>query len=182
MRNIPASEIEGVRVTESKSASDSRGTFIKIQTSLEFQDGMDSVAVSTNPRTGTIRGLHFQIAPYAEEKIVTCVQGSVFDVIIDMRPGSKTFGKYATLELNTKNKIQVYLPMGIAHGFQTLQPNTIIHYCLSATYSPEFAYSIDPFSELEVTWPLKEFLISKKDVNGLSFSTAATKYAQSLKI
>ena len=98
MKNIPASEIEGVRVTESKSASDSRGTFIKIQTSLEFQDGMDSVAVSTNPRTGTIRGLHFQIAPYAEEKIVTCVQGSVFDVIIDMRPGSKTFGKYATLE------------------------------------------------------------------------------------
>lgn len=180
MINIPAADIEGVRVTKSNSASDSRGTFIKIQPSLEFQDGLDSVAASINPRTGTIRGLHFQLAPYAEEKIVTCIQGSVFDVIVDIRPKSKTFGKCATFELSAKNGLQVYLPMGIAHGFQTLQPNTIIQYCLSATYSPEFAFSIDPFGESEINWPLKEFSISEKDASGLSLLTAANKYAQSL--
>ena len=181
MISIPAGEIEGVRVTESNSASDSRGTFIKIQPRLEFHDGLDSVATSINPRAGTIRGLHFQIPPYAEEKIVTCIQGSIFDVIVDIRPGSKTFGKCATFELNAKNGIQVYLPVGIAHGFQTLHSDTIIQYCLSASHSPEFAFSIDPFGELEINWPLKEFLISEKDASGLSFSTAANKYAQSLK-
>lgn len=180
MITIPVAEIEGVRVTESKSASDSRGTFIKIQPGLEFQDGLDSVAASINPMAGTIRGLHFQIAPYAEEKIVTCLQGSIFDVIVDIRPGSKTFGKCATFELNAKNGIQVYLPPGIAHGFQTLHPDTIIQYCLSATYSPECAYSIDPFGELGINWPLKKFSISEKDTSGLSFSAAATKYSQSL--
>lgn len=181
MISIPAAEIEGVRVTESNSASDSRGTFIKIQPHLEFQDALDSVATSINPRAGTIRGLHFQIPPYAEEKIVTCIQGSIFDVIVDIRPGSKTFGKCATFELSAKNGTQVYLPVGIAHGFQTLHSDTIVQYCLSASYSPEFAFSIDPFGELEINWPLKEFSISEKDAGGLSFSTAANKYAQSIK-
>ncbi len=180
MISIPAGEIEGIRVTESNSSFDSRGTFIKIQPLLEFQEGVDSFAASINPRAGTIRGLHFQIAPYAEEKIITCIQGSIFDVIVDIRPESKTFGKCATFELNAKNGIQVYLPTGIAHGFQTLHPDTIIQYCLSATYSPESAYSIDPFGELDINWPLKEFSISEKDASGLSFSTAAAKYARSL--
>lgn len=141
---------------------------------------MDSIAISINPRVGTIRGIHFQIAPYAEEKIVACIQGSVFDVIVDIRPGSKTYGKYATFELNATDRLQVYLPTGIAHGFQTLQPDTIMQYCLGAKYSPEFAFSMDPFGELKIDWPLKEFLISDKDANGLSFSIAAEKYAKSL--
>lgn len=180
MINILAAEIEGVRVLESMSASDFRGTFIKVQPSLEFQGGLDSIAISINPRVGTIRGIHFQIAPYAEEKIVACIQGSVFDVIVDIRPGSKTYGKYATFELNATDRLQVYLPTGIAHGFQTLQPDTIMQYCLGAKYSPEFAFSMDPFGELKIDWPLKEFLISDKDANGLSFSIAAEKYAKSL--
>ena len=180
MINIPAAEIEGIRVTESISSSDSRGSFIKIQPRLEFQDELDSVAASINPRAGTVRGLHFQIAPHAEEKVITCIQGSIFDVIVDIRPESKTFGKCATFELSAKNRIQVYLPTGIAHGFQTLHPDTIIQYCLSATYSPECAYSIDPFGELNINWPLKDFSISEKDASGLSFSAAAAKYAQSL--
>lgn len=180
MINILAAEIEGVRVLESMSASDFRGTFIKVQPSLEFQGGLDSIAISINPRVGTIRGIHFQIAPYAEEKIVACIQGSVFDVIVDIRPGSKTYGKYATFELNATDRLQVYLPTGIAHGFQTLQPDTIMQYCLGAKYSPEFAFSMDPFGELKIDWPLKEFLISDKDANGLSFSIAAEKYMKSL--
>jgi dTDP-4-dehydrorhamnose 3,5-epimerase len=178
--NISAPEIEGVRVFESISTSDVRGTFIKIQPSLDFQGGLDSIATSINPRAGTIRGIHFQIAPYAEEKIVACIQGSVFDVLVDIRPESKTFGKCATFKLSATDRVQVYLPTGIAHGFQTLQPDTIMHYCLGASYAPEFAFSIDPFGELKIKWPLKEFLISDKDANGLSFSIAAEKYKKSL--
>ena len=180
MTSVQVSEIEGVRVTKSITASDSRGTFIKVQPFREFQNNLDSVAVSVNPKLGTIRGLHFQIEPFAEEKIISCIQGSIFDVIVDIRPQSKTFGKWATFELSAKNGVQSYLPKGIAHGFQTLQPNTIIQYFLSASYSPEFAYAIDPFGELRINWPLKEFSISEKDASGISLSAAAYKYAQSL--
>ena len=112
---------------------------------------------------------------------VSLNQGSIFDVIVDIRPQSKTFGKWATFELSAKNRVQAYLPKGIAHGFQTLQPDTIIQYCLSASYSPESAYSIDPFGELKINWPMKDFIISEKDANGISLSTAAYKYAQALK-
>ena len=180
MIRVSATEIEGVRVTETMLTSDSRGTFRKIKPNLDFEDRLDSVATSINPRAGTIRGLHFQVAPFAEEKIVACIQGSVFDVIVDIRTESKTFGKFATLELSARNGLQVYLPTGIAHGFQTLQPNTIVQYCLSSSYSPAYAFSIDPFECLDINWPLKEFLISEKDANGLSFSSAAEKFSEAL--
>ena len=180
MTNVQVTEIEGVRVTKSISASDSRGTFIKVHPFREFEHSLNSVAISVNPRLGTIRGMHFQIEPFAEEKIISCIQGSIFDVIVDIRPQSKTFGKWATFELSAKNRVQAYLPRGIAHGFQTLQPDTIIQYCLSASYSPESAYSINPFGELKINWPMKDFIISEKDASGISLSTAAYKYAQAL--
>ena len=180
MKSVQVSEIEGVRVTKSISASDSRGIFIKVHPIREFELGLDSVAISISPTLGTIRGMHFQIEPFAEEKIITCIQGSVFDVLVDIRPQSQTFGKWATFELSAKNGVQAYLPKGIAHGFQTLEPDTIIQYCLSASYSPESAYSIDPFGEVGINWPMTEFSISEKDASGISFSTAAYKYAQSL--
>jgi len=181
VKSILPGEIDGVRVTKSQFSSDFRGKFIKIEPNLEFRNGLDSVAVSINPISGTIRGLHFQITPRAEEKIVTCIQGSVFDVIVDIRPDSKTYGKYSTIELDASSGIQVYLPIGIAHGFQTLQPDTIMQYCLSTPYSPTFAFSINPFGELDIDWPIKEFSISEKDASGLSLSTAASKYAESLR-
>lgn len=180
MTNVQVTKIEGVRVTKSISASDSRGAFIKVHPFRDFEHSLDSVAISINPTLGTIRGMHFQIEPFAEEKIISCIQGSIFDVIVDIRPQSQTFGKWATFELSAKNGVQAYLPKGIAHGFQTLQSDTIIQYCLSARYSPESAYSIDPFGELGINWPIKEFSISEKDAGGISFSTASYKYAQAL--
>lgn len=180
MKSIPAAEIQGVRIIDSNPTSDFRGTFIKIQPNLEFQDEFNSVATSINPRVGTIRGIHFQISPFAEEKIVTCIQGSIFDVIVDIRPESKTFGNFASFELNAENGIQLYLPTGIAHGFQTIHSDTIIQYCLTSTHSPKYAYSINPFGDLNINWPIKEFSISEKDANGLTFSAAAAKYALSL--
>ena len=180
MTRITATEIDGVRVKASKTASDSRGSFIKVTPDLVFQDRLDSVAVSINPRAGTIRGLHFQTKPFAEEKIVTCIQGLLFDVIVDIRPNSKTFGKIASFELSAENSLQVYLPQGIAHGFQTLQDNTIVHYCLSANYSTNSSFSINPFGELGIDWPLPNYTVSEKDSNGISFSIAVEKYSNDL--
>lgn len=181
MSKIQVTEIEGVRLSKSISVSDPRGSFIKIQPNHEFQNQLNSVATSINPKLGTIRGLHFQTGPFAEEKIITCIQGAIFDVIVDIRPLSKSFGMWATFELSFRNRHQVFLPKGIAHGFQTLEPNTIVHYCLSASYSSESSYSINPFGDIGIVWPLKEFSISEKDATGVSLAIAAQKYSDSIR-
>ncbi len=179
---IDVTGIEGVKIVNANASSDFRGSFIKFESESLLFEKLGDVAVSINPRAGTIRGLHFQVEPYAEEKIVSCIQGSAFEVIADLRPNSTSFGKFATLELSQKDFRQVYLPKGIAHGFQTLSPDTIIHYFLTSRYSPEFSYSIDPFGGLNIQWPIKDFVISEKDKNGLSIEYAAQKFAESLHI
>ena len=174
------SVIDGVRITQFKSTSDIRGKFIKLHPLSELGNSLDSVALSFNPNPGTIRGLHFQVEPFAEEKLVSCVQGSIFDVIVDLRPRSQTFGKWTSFELSDENALQAYLPKGIAHGFQTLTPNSIVHYGLSISHSLESSYAIDPLGDLSIDWPLEEHTISEKDVHGISFAYAAQKYAESL--
>ena len=181
MASNRVSVIDGVRINQFKLTTDIRGTFIKLHPLVELGNSLDSVALSFNPNSGTIRGLHFQVEPFAEEKLISCVQGSVFDVIVDLRPSSQTFGKWTSFELSTENALQAFLPKGIAHGFQTLVPDSIIHYGLGASYSAESSYSIDPFGDLGIDWPLKDFSISEKDVRGVSLSFAAQKYAESLK-
>lgn len=177
---VHANEILGVRLSNMKSVSDSRGRFIKFEPDQQLLKNLGSVAFSINPKAGTIRGLHFQVAPFAEEKIVTCVQGSIFDVIIDIRPDSRSFGGVATFELSGINDMQVYLPEGIAHGFQTLTQNTIVNYCMTAKYSPESSFCINPLTDLGITWPIRDFLISDKDEAGLSIELASKLYAESL--
>ena len=176
------SKFGGVRFSKVKSAADPRGVFIKFHPLKDLGGSLDSVALSFNPNLGTIRGLHFQVEPNAEEKLVTCVQGSIFDVLVDLRPNSQTFGNWTSFELSAINGLLVYLPKGIAHGFQTLIPNSIVQYGLSASYTPESSNSIDPFGDLNIDWPLKTHAISEKDSNGLSFLDAAKKYAASLKV
>ena len=177
--NVP--EIDGIRISKIKSVTDSRGTFIKFHPLLEFENSLDSVALSFNPNLGTIRGLHFQVAPFSEEKLVTCVQGSIFDVAVDLRPNSKTFGKWTSVDLSAANALQVYLPKGVAHGFQTLMPDSIIHYSLTSTYTPQSSYTINPFGDLGIDWPIKQYSISDRDRDGISLSSAVQKYAESLK-
>jgi dTDP-4-dehydrorhamnose 3,5-epimerase len=180
MSSNRVSDIDGVRITRYKSTSDIRGTFIKLHPLSELGNSLDSVALSFNPNLGTLRGLHFQVEPFAEEKLVSCVQGSVFDVIVDLRPGSQTFGKWTSAELSAKNALQVFLPKGIAHGFQTLLPNSVIHYGLSVSHSLESSYAIDPLGDLNIDWPMKVLSISERDSQGISFTSAAQKYAKSL--
>jgi dTDP-4-dehydrorhamnose 3,5-epimerase len=175
-------EIEGVQLIESKYSRDFRGSFVKFQPDRFLAEKWNSVGISINPKVGTIRGLHFQVDPFAEEKVISCIQGSAFEVIVDIRPNSKSFGKVATLELSKESARQIYLPKGIAHGFQTLMPDTILHYFLTSEYSPEHSYSIDPFGDLEIDWPKKARAVSEKDAHGLTFELAAQQYASSTKI
>ena len=174
-------EIEGIRITKLTPVTDARGSFVKFQPLKEFGNSLDSIAFSLNPNLGTIRGMHFQVEPFSEEKLVTCAQGRIFDVVADLRPDSQTFGMWASFELSATNALQLYLPKGVAHGFQTLEPNSIVHYTLSSAYSPEFSYSIDPFGDLGIDWPIRVNSISKRDRGGISFSAAGKKYADSLK-
>jgi dTDP-4-dehydrorhamnose 3,5-epimerase len=180
MGPLSLSEFEGVQISKLDSSHDFRGTFLKFEPRKLLHDEIGAVAVSINPMIGTVRGLHFQIEPHAEEKIVSCLQGSVFDVIVDIRRSSKTFGRWSSIELNAKNGLQVCLPKGIAHGFQVLQSNSIVHYCLTSVYSKAEAFSINPFGDLSIKWPLKSSAISDKDTNGLEFSEAVLKYSASL--
>ena len=106
--------------------------------------------------------------------------GSIFDAIIDLRPDSKSLGRVATFELSSSNGMQVFLPKGIAHGFQTLTQDTIVHYCLTSKYSSESSYSINPFGNLGIAWPMLDFLVSEKDADGISLPFAAQQFAKSL--
>ena len=172
--------IDGVRITQFKSTSDIRGTFIKLHPLSELGNSLDSVALSFNPNPGTIRGLHFQVEPFAEEKLITCVQGAIFDVIVDLRPNSKTLAKWKSFVLSAENGLQIYLPKGVAHGFQTLMSDSIVHYSLTSVYSPKSSYSISPFCDLGFEWPLKDFIVSDRDMAGVSVSLGAQKYSESL--
>lgn len=180
MNTREVSTINGIRLIETKSVRDARGAFVKFHPVSEFEDPLDSIAFSLNPNLGTIRGMHFQIEPFAEEKLITCVQGSIFDVIIDLRPKSKTFGKWTSFKLSASNSTQIYIPKGMAHGFQTLMPDSIVLYSISNRYIPESAYSIDPLGDININWPLGITAISDRDSGGLSTSIAAQMYADSL--
>jgi len=181
VKTYQVSEIDGIRISKVNGVTDARGTFIKFHPLGELESSLDSVALSINPTLGTVRGLHFQVEPFAEEKLITCIQGSIFDVVVDLRPKSSTFGKWTTFELSAANALQVYLPKGIAHGFQTLKANSIIHYSLTSTYAPEYSYAINPFGDLSIKWPIEVHVVSERDAGGISLVDAGQKYAESLK-
>jgi dTDP-4-dehydrorhamnose 3,5-epimerase len=175
------SYIDGVQVFEFESALDSRGIFLKYNPSQGFNGSVNSIALSFNPKIGTLRGLHFQVEPFAEEKLVACVQGSILDVIVDLRPNSNTIGNWMALKMTAEDARQLYLPKGIAHGFQTLQSNSIVCYSLGATYAPEHSYSINPLINFPMKWPISDISISEKDASGITLPIAIRKYAESYK-
>lgn len=112
------------------------------------------VNISYNDRAHTLRGMHYQLAPHAEVKVVRCVRGAVYDVAVDLRPDSPTFGRWAAVELTADNRRAFYVPEGCAHGYQTLTDDTEVHYLVSATYSPSHYRGVrwdDPC--FGITWP-----------------------------
>ena len=117
-----------------------------------------------NKKKGTLRGMHYQAAPYEEAKLVRCTMGAIYDVIIDIRQGSKTYMQLFACELTAKNRKILYVPEGFAHGFQTLKDNTEVFYQMSEFYHPDYAKGIRwNDSAFILKWPLPDPILSEKD-------------------
>ena len=129
---------------------------------------------------GTLRGLHFQLPPHTQAKLVRCLTGAIFDVAVDIRKGSPTYGKWIGVELSAENRKQLYIPEGFAHGFMTLQPDTMIFYKVTDYYAPDCDRGLawnDPIIAIE--WPLKTGspVLSEKDVKQPSFHDFQSPFA-----
>ena len=162
-------KLKGAFIIELEKNRDRRGFFARTWNKKEFEKrGLNSklvqCSISFNKKKGTLRGMHYQITPYQEVKLVRCTRGSIFDVIIDLRPKSKTFRQWLGVKLSDKNNKILYVPEGFAHGFQTLEDNTEVFYQMSQEYMPKYARGLrwdDP--SLQISWPLRTRVISRKD-------------------
>jgi dTDP-4-dehydrorhamnose 3,5-epimerase len=163
--------LPGVFVIEPERKQDERGFFARTWCPEEMAaHGLDTelahCSISFNPRTGTLRGMHFQIAPREETKIVRCTQGAFLDVAIDLRTNSPTFKKWTAVELSANNRLALYIPKGCAHGFQTLADETEALYLISAPYEPALGRGVrwnDP--EFGVQWPMPVSCMSERDAS-----------------
>lgn len=164
-----ATALVGVFVLEPERHEDDRGFFARTWEPDELRaHGLDAAiaqaSVSFNHRRGTVRGLHYQVAPFEEAKLVRVTRGAVFDVVVDARPGSPTRGRHVAVTLSAEEGNQIYIPPGCAHGFQTLADATEVSYLISARYSPEHARGFrfdDP--ALAIPWPEPVTVISARD-------------------
>ena len=167
--NIKPLKIEGAYKITPNKLGDNRGAFARVYCDKIFQahnlnTSWVQMNTSINAQKGTVRGLHYQKPPFAEIKLVRCVRGEVFDVFVDLRKNSKTYGKTCCLSLNSDALEAVYIPAGCAHGFQTLTDNVELHYSHSQFYKPEYEAGLrldDP--TLEIKWPLPFSEISERD-------------------
>lgn len=167
--NIIDEPIPGVKLIKTKPIKDDRGFFERVLCVKEFEKiGLNKKIVNINHSKtkdiGTIRGMHFQYQPATEIKIVKCITGSIYDVIVDIRENSPTFLQHFGVELNDKNNLILYIPEGFAHGFQTLEEDSEIIYFVTNYYSKELESGLNPFDEkLNIKWPIKCTNISDKD-------------------
>ena len=163
--------LDGAYLIHPDPFKDDRGQFARIFCERELKEiGYENAIVQINhsltEQRGTIRGMHFQYTPKAEVKMVKCLAGAVFDVIVDLRRLSPTFGKWNGEELSSDNMKMMYIPEGFAHGFQTLTENAQLLYLHTAFHSPECEGGVrfdDP--DLSIDWPLPPGMISDKDGN-----------------
>jgi dTDP-4-dehydrorhamnose 3,5-epimerase len=168
---IHTSELAGLLVIEPKVFGDARGFFLESwnrqhyrEAGLEVDFVQDNISFS---RRGTLRGLHFQ-NPNGQGKLLQVLQGEVFDVAVDIRRSSPTFGKWHGLILSSENKTQFYVPPGFAHGFAVLSETALFQYKCTEYYAPQNELSLawnDP--DIGIKWPLKDPLLSTKDANAL---------------
>jgi dTDP-4-dehydrorhamnose 3,5-epimerase len=162
-------KLKGAYVIELEKRADERGFFARTFCEREFTaHGLKThfvqCNISFNKWKGTLRGMHFQAAPFEEAKVIRCNRGAIFDAIIDLRPESPTFKQYVTAELSAENGKMFYVPEGFAHGFQTLENDTEIFYQMSQFYSPEHGRGVrwnDP--AFGIKWPEGERIIIERD-------------------
>lgn len=167
--------LSGAYVVVPEPKTDERGLFARTWCAGEFaarglNDRIAECTVSFSSKRGTLRGLHYQIAPHAQAKLVTCLRGAIYDVIVDIRPGSPTYGRWVSVELSAANWTMLYVPEGFAHGFQTLEEDTEVFYQMSDVRVPEAERGIrwdDPAFSIE--WPPAERTISPRDLSFKDF-------------
>jgi dTDP-4-dehydrorhamnose 3,5-epimerase len=161
--------LEGAWLIRLQPAHDERGFFARTFCEREFSArGLNTTfpqhSTSFSARKGTLRGMHFQREPHVEVKLVRCLHGAIFDVIIDVRPHSSTYRRWQSFELTAENRLQLYIPSGFAHGFQTLSDEVEVGYLISEFYNAEAASGLkydDP--TFAISWPLPISTISDKD-------------------
>ena len=163
------SKLPGVLTIEPEPFKDERGFFSRAFCEEEFAaQGLETRfvqhSVSGNAKAGTFRGMHYQAEPHAEIKVVRCQAGAIYDIVLDLRRTSPTFGRWEAFGLSAENKRQVYIPKGCAHGFQTLADESEVHYLISDFYAPSASGGVrydDP--AFGITLPLPVSAISEKD-------------------
>jgi dTDP-4-dehydrorhamnose 3,5-epimerase len=164
-------KIKGVYIIEPELLTDERGFFARSFCKEEFKKhGLETDIVqcniSYNKKKGTLRGMHYQVPPFEEAKIVSCTKGSIYDVVVDLRKESLTYCQWVATELSEKNFKMMYIPRGCAHGFQTLEDKAIVYYQMTEFFHPECARGIrwiDP--SIGIVWPVPAMIISEKDKN-----------------
>ena len=168
--NVQPLAISDVKLIAPKRIEDSRGYFAEVFKADWFRSVVADVEFiqqnkSLSRRAGTLRGLHLQVSPFAQGKLLRCLQGAMFDVAVDLRHGSATYGRWLGTILSAENGHQLWIPEGFAHGFLTLSENTIIHYGVTSPYSPAHERGVrwdDP--TIAVRWPIEtQPLLSERD-------------------
>jgi len=162
-------KLPGVLEVHLRLTADERGFFARSWCQSEFKaHGLDprlvQCNVSFNTRKGTLRGIHYQAAPYAEAKLVRCTRGAMYDVVVDLRPDSPTYKGWVAVVLTATNRHMVYVPEGCGHGFLTLEDETEVFYQMSEFYSPESARGVRwDDSAFQIAWPEQVEVISERD-------------------
>ncbi len=161
--------LKGAYLIDLERREDERGFFGRSFCQNEFAKrglkiNIAQCNISFNKNKGTLRGMHFQLPPKAEAKLVRCTRGRIYDVIIDLRPGSSTYCQWEAVELTADNYSALYIPEAFAHGFQTLQDDAEVFYQMYEFFAPEYASGIrwdDPV--FSIAWPIRDPIISEKD-------------------
>ena len=161
-------KIDGLLALSSEHHTDERGRFVRLYDSrfLKNTYQFNYISVAHNDLALTLRGLHFQENPYGETKIVHCVKGSIFDVAVDLRRDSPTFGNYCSINLGEGSEYQgLFIPKGFAHGYLTMRDQSIVHYMMDAPYEEKASRGV-PWNDasIGIDWPAIPRIVSKKDL------------------
>ncbi len=168
-------ELPGAHLIELEPHRDDRGFFARTWCRREFEEaGLETrvaqTSLSYSERRGTLRGMHFQAPPRQEVKLVRCVRGALHDVIVDLRPDSPTLGEHLAVELAADGRRTLYVPEGFAHGFQTLEDDTEVHYQMSEFYSPDHSRGYRPDDPaFGIEWPVEPAIVKDRDLEWPDF-------------
>ena len=174
-------KFKGLYIVRPKVFKDERGFFMETYKQSDFEKVLGNINFVQDDHSksifGVLRGLHYQLPPKEQGKLVRCIKGKILDIAVDIRKGSKTFGKWLGVILSEENKLMLYIPTGFAHGFLTLSRKVEIIYKVSKNeYSPEHDGSINSFDkDINIPWEkfgVKEFILSEKDKNAPSLKEA----------